>query len=128
MSSVRQTKYKKDYCQMLTDHMSEGYTFESFGGVVNVCKDTLFEWIKVHSEFSDSLKVARLKQLLANEKLLKDIARGKVRNANVTAQIFIMKNCHKWTDRIEQTNVDISKEDTDKLKEEAKELLKEIES
>jgi hypothetical protein len=123
----RPTKYKPEYCEALIDHMAEGYTFESFGGVVGVCKDTLYEWIRTHSAFSYAQKVARTKQLLANEKLLKDIAKGKVRNANVTAQIFIMKNCHNWKDRIEQTNVDVTKEETDKLKQEAAELMKELE-
>lgn len=111
---------------MLIDHMSEGFTFESFGGVIDVNADTLHEWVKVHPDFSDSKKTARVKQLLANERLLKDIAKGKVRSGNVTAQIFIMKNCHRWTDRLEQTTIDLSKEDTEKLRAEARELLGEI--
>jgi len=123
----RPSKYKEDYCQMLIDHMAEGFTFESFGGVIGVCKDTLYEWVRVHKSFSYSKKAGRTRQQLSNEKMLRDIAKGKVRGANVTAQIFIMKNCHGWKDRVEQTNIDLSKQDTEELKQEAKRLLGEIE-
>ena len=126
MGIGRPTKYKEEYCQLLEDHMSEGFTFESFAGLVSVNFDTIHEWAKVHPSFSDAKKRGRAKQLMSNEQLLKDIAKGKVKNANVTAQIFIMKNCHQWKDRIEQVNIDISKEDTEKLKEEAKKLLEEF--
>lgn len=127
MSTGRPTKFKPEYCQMLEDHMAEGYTFESFAGLIGVNFDTLYEWCKVHANFSESKNKGRPKQLLANEKMLKEIAKGKIRNANVTAQIFIMKNCHGWKDRIEQTNVDVTKEDAAKLKQEAEQLMKELE-
>lgn len=123
----RPTAFREEYCQKLIDHMAEGFTFESFAGLINVNADTLYEWCKVHPEFMQAKREGRTKQLYANEKTLRDIARGKIRGANVTAQIFIMKNCHRWTDRLEQTNIDLSKEDTAKLKEEAAQLLKELE-
>lgn len=121
------TKYNPDYIEMLKDHMAEGYSYESFAGVIRVNIDTLYEWEKVHEEFSEAKKIARSLQLLANEKTLTDIIKGKIRNGNVVGHIFKMKNCHKWTDRVEQTTIDLSKEDTKTLLEEAKQLTKELE-
>ena len=122
----RPTLYKPEYDEMLKDHMSEGFTYESFAGLIRVNQDTIYEWEKVYPSFSEAKKIARSLQLYANEKILADIVKGKIRNANVTGHIFKMKNCHKWTDRIEQTTIDLSKEETKALLEEAKQLTKEL--
>ncbi len=60
----RPTKYKPEYCQMLIDHMSEGYSFESFGGIIEVAEDTLYEWAKVHEDFSVSKKIGTQKSMV----------------------------------------------------------------
>jgi hypothetical protein len=99
----RPSKYDPSYCEALIHHMEDGLSYESFAGRISVNIDTLYEWEKVHEEFSEAKKVARAKQLLANERTLHMMAKGKIRDCNVTAQIFLMKNCHKWTDRQEQT-------------------------
>lgn len=43
--------YKKEYCQMLVDHMTEGYSFTSFGANVKCCGETLKNWCKKYPEF-----------------------------------------------------------------------------
>lgn len=43
---------------MLIEHMSKGLSFESFGAVINVDRDTVFEWVKVHKDFSDAKRIA----------------------------------------------------------------------
>lgn len=70
MAMGRPTTYKKKFCEMLIKHMSEGYSFQSFAGVdgVDVCIDTLYEWVKVHAEFSDAKKRGTSKSLLKWEK------------------------------------------------------------
>jgi DNA-binding transcriptional regulator YiaG len=42
----RPTKYKRDYCAMLISHLKDGLSFESFGGVLGVSKQTLYDWEK----------------------------------------------------------------------------------
>jgi len=69
MPAGRPSKYKLEYCDMLIQHMSEGLSFESFGGIVDVCKDTLYEWARNHKEFSYAKKTARSKCLLFWERL-----------------------------------------------------------
>lgn len=117
------TKYKEEYCQLLIDHMAEGYSFESFAGEVRVDRDTLYEWEKVQKDFSDAKKQGRALQLKANEKLIRDIA--KFGDGNATAAIFILKNCHpkEWRDRRElelQSPKHMTKEE---LIQEAKQIL-----
>lgn len=124
--SGRPTKYKPEYCKALLLHMAEGYTLESFAGVIGVNVDTLYEWAKVHSAFSDATKEGRALQLVANEKMMRDIAKGKIRNANATAAIFIMKNCHKWKDRHELEFTTPDKMSLEDLKKEAAKLLEEL--
>jgi hypothetical protein len=60
----RPTDYKEEYCQMLIDHMAEGYSFKSFGGIISVVEDTLHEWVKVHPKFSESKNIGTLKSMV----------------------------------------------------------------
>lgn len=103
--SGQPTKYKEEYCQMLIDHMGEGFTFESFAAVINVNRDTLYQWCKDQAIFSDAKSQGRDKQLLYDEITLKDLVRGNL-NGSASAHIFKMKNCHRWVDRteVESTN------------------------
>ena len=58
------SKYKKEFCEQLVEHMSQGLSFESFAAVIDVNQDTLYEWAKVHEDFSESKKAARNKCML----------------------------------------------------------------
>lgn len=123
----RPTLYKPEYCQLLIDHMEQGYTFESFAGIVNVDRDTIYEWRNAHKDFSDSQKTGRSKQLYANEKLIRDIA--KFGEGNATAAIFILKNCHPkdWRDRREIELTQPEKMSDEDLLKEAKDLISKLE-
>lgn len=94
------TKYKKEYCEMLIEHMACGYTYESFAGrdEIEVHRDTLYAWEKYFPEFSDAKKVGRSKQLLRDETTLMMLTAGKFPGGSVAAHIFKMKNCHHWSD------------------------------
>ena len=65
----RPTKYKEEYCQKLIDHMAEGYSFDSFAGIVDVNIDTLYEWAKVHADFSDAKSIGTAKSMAWWEKI-----------------------------------------------------------
>jgi len=99
----RPTKYKDTYPQELVDHMNKGFTFESFAGLIDVNKDTLYEWKSVYPLFSDAHKNGVAKSLLFWEKLGVGGSVGQIDGFNTAAWIFNMKNKHKWTDRQEVT-------------------------
>lgn len=103
----RPTKYKEEYCQMLIEHMSSGLSFESFAAVIDVNRDTLYEWAKVHSDFSDTKKRAFDKCLLWWEKAgIAGLWGTKDSQFNTGVFVFSMKNRFKWTDKVEVTGGD----------------------
>lgn len=60
----RPTKYDEKYCEMLIEHMAEGYSFESFGGIIEVDETTLYEWVKNHEKFSLSKNIGTQKSMV----------------------------------------------------------------
>lgn len=111
----RPTKFLEKYCQMLIEHMESGYSYESFAGVVDVDRDTLYHWEKIHPIFSDAKKKAFSKCLLWWDKLGVDNALNiteshQVGNSRTTKSVglntgnfvFQMKNRFNWTDKREE--------------------------
>lgn len=96
------TKYKEEFCDKLIEHMKQGYSFESFAAIVDVDRDTLYEWAKVHPIFSDAKKRAQMQGLLYDEQLLCMLTKGALgKFANATPHIFKMKCKHRhvgWND------------------------------
>lgn len=103
----RPTLYKTEYDQMLINHMSQGLSFESFAGLVDVDRDTIYNWVQIHPSFSDAKKRAQEKCRIFWEKLGVGLAFGKVKDGNSTAWIYNMKCRFRehWGDttRIEQS-------------------------
>lgn len=54
----RPTLYEQRYCEMLVEHCEKGKSIEAFAGKIGVSIDTIYEWAKVHPEFSEAKKVA----------------------------------------------------------------------
>jgi hypothetical protein len=117
MASGRPTTYEDRFCDLLIDHMTKGYSFESFAAITDTCKDTLYEWVKVHLEFSDAKKRATDKSRLFWEKVgIENIVNIETmekdesgnftavkKSLNSAAWIFNMKNRFKddWKDKHE---------------------------
>lgn len=94
----RPSKYKPEYCQGIIDHMSKGLSFETYGAVVGVDRDTLYEWGKVHPAFSDAIKAAKEKGQLFWETVGMTGMSGRIKGFNAAVWIFNMKNRFKWRD------------------------------
>jgi hypothetical protein len=117
----RPSKYKKEYCEMLIEHMSTGLSFESFAGIVRVNRDTVHEWAKVHQDFSEAKKIGMSLALLKWEKIgMEGMYMGSKDNPfNPTVWIFSMKNKFNWSDRKEveinqsTVQINIDKDDVD---------------
>ena len=56
MPAGRPTKYKKEFCQVLIDEMTEGAAIEEVAGTLGIVKSTLYKWGEKHEEFSDAIK------------------------------------------------------------------------
>lgn len=95
----RPSLYKPEYCQAIIKHMEKGYSFESFAAVIKVNRDTLYEWQKVHAEFSDAIKLAFDECQLFWEKKGMEGTFGELEGFSAAAYIFNMKNRFKWKDK-----------------------------
>jgi len=129
----RPSKYTPEWCQKLRDYfkvdlytMRNGKrevnpmpTFEGFCFDNDVNHNTLLLWAKTHPEFSEAYAACKQKQKQM-------IVQGGMLGAyNAQFTIFVAKNVTDMKDRIE--TVDVSKEETEKLIQEAKELTRELE-
>ncbi len=65
-----QKKYKKEFCEMLVKHMSQGYSFASFPAVIGVCRTTLYEWEKNRPAFKKAKKQGEAAALKMFERIL----------------------------------------------------------
>ena len=119
---ARPSKYKKEYCQMIIDYMSEGFSLAAFAGKIEVNQDTMHEWAKKHPEFSEAKRIAIGKSLQWWEKqgvdglwditILYDKEGKKVKatkKLNATVWIFNMKNRHGWRDQVTVEHEDVIK-------------------
>jgi hypothetical protein len=99
----RPTDYKPEYCDMLIEHMSKGFSYESFAGLIGTCKQTIYTWEKANPEFLDAKNRAFSACNLFWEKLAIDnpYTHPKEGGLNTGLWIFNMKNRFKWTDRVE---------------------------
>lgn len=122
----RPSKYKPEYCQMLIDHMSQGLSFESFAAVINISRDTLFEWSKEHDDFSYSKKIAfdncqlfweklgidNILNVSESESFGEGQSKSSSKSLNASAWIFNMKNRFKWKDKqpdeVDQVNINFT--------------------
>ena len=88
---------------MLIEHMRKGYSFESFGAVIDIADGNLYEWLKVHPEFQEAKKLAFTHSRLFWEKVgiegLRKDPDGS--SLNTTLWIFNMKNRFGWRDQID---------------------------
>ena len=105
----RPTKYDQKYDEMLIEHMAQGYSFESFAGIIEVNQDTLHEWKKFHPTFTEAKKIAFAKCQVFWEKMGITGAWSdpKGLNLNTGVWVFNMKNRFKWSDRLEVAGDDV---------------------
>lgn len=101
MPAGRPSKYKKAFCDQLVEKMSEGWSIESFCADVGIAKDTFYNWVKEHPEFSDAKKRGEMASFQWWEEQVKNhlFIPDRGGSFNTTAWIFNMKNRFGWRDR-----------------------------
>lgn len=112
MPAGRPSDYDESYPEMLIKHMEQGLSFESFGGIVRVSKQTLYSWAEKYPEFLDAKNTGSMLSLLwweqqgnnglHNETIKTDDGMTVTRSIN--AQIYRLNmQCrfrdHGWADK-----------------------------
>lgn len=82
------TAYRPEYCEMVIEDMAQGYSLTAFAGKIRVSRDTVYEWIKQHADFSDAVNRARPARTRAYETRLMAARSG----AEAASAIFGLKN------------------------------------
>jgi hypothetical protein len=92
----RPSEYRQEYCEQVIHYMGRGYSLTAFAGSIKVARDTVYEWIKSHREFSDAVARARPARVAALETKLLISRKG----AETSAAIFALKNADptEWRD------------------------------
>jgi len=91
------SKYKPEYCQMLIDHMSKGFSYETFGAEVSCGRTTLYDWELVHPEWKAAKKEAmeRAQKFFETRLIAKisgqEIKGVKVKDIDTSCLIFALK-------------------------------------
>ena len=96
-------KNKIDSYFVECDKRNEPYTITGLCIALDICRDTLSEYVK-KEEFSDTIKKAKLKVENYLEKRL-------INDSSTTGIIFNLKNNFGWKDKQENINVETSYED-----------------
>lgn len=103
----RPTTYKPEYCEMLVEHMRQGFNFETFAAKLNYqSKSSLYKWLDKHEEFKKAKQVGEALAELWWLNLGRTAAAGKVPGFNATVWIFTMKNMFRWRDKHPDENHD----------------------
>jgi hypothetical protein len=107
----RPTKYHKKYSKLVLDMMSKGDSVIACCAEIGIAKDTFYNWVKEHSDFSDAYN----RGMVLAERWWENIGKNGVLGLEITDMngttgrvhpgmyAFFMKNRFKWTDRVEQT-------------------------
>lgn len=107
MPAGRPTKYKPEYCELVISLAQDGASIKELALHIDVDRDTIYEWEKVHPEFSDALKKARSLQEAWWEKQGRIFLQGK--EFNHVLWYMNMKNRFGWRDKHEvQSTVTIT--------------------
>jgi hypothetical protein len=65
-TDLAKEKYRPEYCQLLREHIANGWSFGSFGGKVQVANETLYIWREQFPEFDEAAKTYKGKGLSYN--------------------------------------------------------------
>lgn len=93
----RPSEYRPEYCDLVIETTrSEGISLTAFAGLIGVARDTVYEWMTRHREFSDACARAKAARSLWWERKLGRSRKG----AETTASIFALRNIDptEWRD------------------------------
>ena len=78
--------------------MSQGHSFEAFGGLVKVSRNTLYEWVKKHKDFAEAKEIGFnswlnfVETILISKTIGKEMISGvNPKNIDIAGAIFMLK-------------------------------------
>lgn len=104
MPAGRPTQYRAEYCELVVEYCSDGYSLTAFAGHIGVSRQSIFEWTSKHPDFAAACQKAKAGCAAWWEARLRE--RAIAGEGSATAAIFGVKNMapDDWADR-QQTEV-----------------------
>lgn len=90
----RPSLYRPEHCEQLVEHLAQGFSFESFAGIANVSRRTIYDWVDAWPDFKEAKEAGEAKGLLYWERIIRD-----PKAIHPSIWIFTMKNRFGWRDR-----------------------------
>jgi transposase len=98
----RPTDYRPEYCEIVYNHMAQGYSLTAAAGHIGQSHDALWNWAQKYPEFAEAVKRGKAARTEILERELLTLG-GNKDGARVTARIFALKNAapHEWKDQVQ---------------------------
>jgi hypothetical protein len=94
------SNYDQQYDLMLIEHMACGYTFETFGALVNKSCQKLYDWKKLYPSFAEAHEIGKVYNKMFWEKVGMAGMLGQIPNFQSNIWGFNMKNRFGWRDSV----------------------------
>ncbi len=107
--------FDPSYCQMLIDHMTDGYAFDSFAADIEMDRSTLYIWLKKYPDFKRAYGVGKAKAQKYWEHRLMN--KG-FPETSVTAEIFVLKTRFHKNYGVQVKKIELTGKDGGPLKSE----------
>ena len=94
---AHELQYKKEFCQMLIDHMKKGFSFRTFTTVIGISRTSLYRWVDTYPEFKAAKEIAEdyalsfYEQRMAVKASGQDVKGIDSKKIDMTAIIFPLK-------------------------------------
>lgn len=95
--AISQSKYKPEFCQLVVDHMSQGFDFDTLSHRLGVTPQTMYNWVKKYPDFNTAYHNGKSAQKEFYQKLCLNNAITNKGNASMC--IFLAKNKLNYTDK-----------------------------
>lgn len=96
----RPSKYRPEFCQAVIEDARIGFSLSAFAGGIEVDRDTISEWRKVHPDFDQACKTAKA---VRSRYLETGIMKEDIASPAMNARKLALANCAEEDWRTETT-------------------------
>lgn len=99
MTAGRPTDFKETYGEEILSLMASGLSLAAAAAELGIHRQRVYDWLKIHPEFADTIRLAQVKRQLFLERRLLGAEAGPV----VTSTIFALKNAgpDDWREKVD---------------------------
>lgn len=99
----RPTEYRSEYCEQVIEWGAEGKSRTWMAAQLDVSRETIYEWMRLHPEFNDAMSRAQAKAQAHWEDMGQDGIRAKEFNGSVWTRSMAARFPDDWREKSEQT-------------------------